>query len=157
MKTKQRHTVYLIAFLFSFAFSFNMQAQVNNWNPDLVKDSKEALAKMISDTPKLESFKSNAYGYAVFPKVTKAGIGIGGAAGKGVVYEAHQITGSSKLRPPTKRGNVASSKLNAPTRSPDAHDGKFLDLDPPSFDSFFDSCPLISPTIAPVNSSHSFS
>ena len=98
MKTKQRHTIYLIAFLFSFAFSFNMQSQVNNWNPDLVKDSKEALAKMISDTPKLESFKSNAYGYAVFPKVTKAGIGIGGAAGKGVVYEAHQITGSSKLR-----------------------------------------------------------
>jgi len=98
MKTKQLNTFYLIIFLFSFAFSFNLHAQVNNWNPDLVKDSKDALAKMIEDTPKLNTFKSNAYGYVVFPKVTKAGIGIGGAAGKGVVYKSHQILGSSKLR-----------------------------------------------------------
>ena len=39
-----------------------------------------------------------AYGYAIFPKVTKAGIGIGGAAGKGVVYKNHQIIGISKLK-----------------------------------------------------------
>ena len=88
----------ILILLLSIVFAFNANSQINNWNPDLVKDSNEALAKMIADTPKLNSFKDKAYGYAVFPKVTKAGIGIGAAAGKGVVYKNHEIVGSSKLK-----------------------------------------------------------
>lgn len=42
--------------------------------------------------------KNKAYGYAVFPKITKAGIGIGGAAGRGVVYQDTTVIGSSKLK-----------------------------------------------------------
>ncbi len=95
--TKFKNSTILILLL-SIVFAFNANSQINNWNPDLVKDSNEALAKMIEDTPKLTSFKDKAYGYAVFPKVTKAGIGIGGAAGKGVVYKNHEIVGSSKLK-----------------------------------------------------------
>ena len=53
---------------------------------------------MIEQTPKLETYKTKAYGYAVFPKVTKAGVGIGGAAGNGVVYENGEIVGTSKLK-----------------------------------------------------------
>ena len=34
-----------------------------------------------------QSFFDNAYGYAVFPGIGKAGIGIGGARGEGRVYE----------------------------------------------------------------------
>ena len=88
----------ILILLLSIVFAFNANSQINNWNPDLVKDSNEALAKMIEDTPKLNSFKDKAYGYAVFPNVTKAGIGIGAAAGKGVVYKNHEIVGSSKLK-----------------------------------------------------------
>ncbi len=98
MISKQINNLPLLIIFFSISFLFNINAQINNWNPDLVRDSNEALAKMIEDTPKLNSFKDKAYGYAVFPKVTKAGIGIGGAAGKGVVYKNHQIIGSSKLK-----------------------------------------------------------
>ena len=53
---------------------------------------------MIEKNPKLNVFKTKAYGYAVFPKITKAGIGIGGAAGNGIVYQNNTVVGSSKLK-----------------------------------------------------------
>ena len=45
----------------------------------------------------VKPFFKNAYGYAVFPTVGKAGIGIGGAYGKGQVYRGSKITGDVKL------------------------------------------------------------
>ena len=75
-----------------------LQAQVGGWNPEMEHDAENALASMIESTPKLQVFKDRAYGYAVYPKVTKAGIGIGGAAGKGVVYQGGEIVGASKLK-----------------------------------------------------------
>jgi lipid-binding SYLF domain-containing protein len=85
-------------FILGVIFSFNINAQVGGWNPERVKDSKEALNSMIKETPKLQIFKNKAYGYAVFPKVTKAGIGIGGAAGRGVVFKNHVVVGLSSLK-----------------------------------------------------------
>lgn len=38
--------------------------------------------------PTLDRFFSGSAGYVVFPEVVKAGIGIGGGSGKGVLYEA---------------------------------------------------------------------
>lgn len=79
-------------------FSTTLSAQVGGWKPELKDDADAALSKMIERTPKLESFKNKAYAYAVFPKITKAGVGIGGAAGKGIVYKNHAAVGSSKLK-----------------------------------------------------------
>src|SRR5262249_47953156 len=45
----------------------------------------------------MDSFFNNAYGYAVFPKITKAGIGIGGAGGDGTVFQAGNSIGSSSM------------------------------------------------------------
>jgi lipid-binding SYLF domain-containing protein len=42
-------------------------------------------------------FFKSAYGYAVFPSVAKAGVGIGGAYGKGKVYRGGRYTGEAKL------------------------------------------------------------
>lgn len=79
-------------------FSYTVNAQVGGWNPERVKDSKEALNTMIKETPKLKVFYDKAYAYAVFPKVTKAGIGIGGAAGRGIVFKNHEVVGISSLK-----------------------------------------------------------
>ena len=46
---------------------------------------------------KIQTFKDKAYGYAVYPKITKAGLVIGGAGGEGVVYKGGAVMGSSKL------------------------------------------------------------
>ena len=75
-----------------------MVAQVGGWKPELKQDADAAFAEMVERTPKLETFKNEAYGYAIFPKITKAGVGIGGAAGKGIVYKGNTAVGSSKLK-----------------------------------------------------------
>lgn len=73
-------------------------SQVGGWNPELQADCKKALASMLKETPKLKTFKSQAYGYAIFPRVTKAGLGVGGAVGKGLVYKGGGLTGKSTLK-----------------------------------------------------------
>jgi lipid-binding SYLF domain-containing protein len=59
-----------------------------------------------SDANAVESFRkagesgnffTNSYGYAIFPKITKGAIGIGGAGGKGIVYQDHVPTGQSGM------------------------------------------------------------
>ncbi len=82
-------------------FSMNIMAQVGGWKPELVKDSKAALQKMMEKTPKLQILYDESYGYAVFPTITKGGIGIGGAVGNGIVYQNHEIVGTSNLKQAT--------------------------------------------------------
>ena len=77
--------------------SMSLAAQVGGWKADLIEDSEKALATMIEKAPKLQSFKDKSYGYAVFPRVTKGAIGIGGAGGKGIVFKGHVPTGESTL------------------------------------------------------------
>jgi lipid-binding SYLF domain-containing protein len=47
--------------------------------------------------PGLQKFFERSYGYCVFPRVTKAGVGIGGARGNGVVYEQGRVIGWARL------------------------------------------------------------
>ncbi len=98
MNTLQIKKSHLIAFLFGVFITFTMNAQVGGWKADLVEDSNKALNNMIEKSSKLQSFKDKSYGYVVFPRITKAGLGIGGAAGKGIVFEGHSVVGSSKLK-----------------------------------------------------------
>ena len=48
-------------------------------------------------SPAVQPFFKNTYGYAVFPTVGKGGLGIGGAYGKGQVYQGGKVTGETKL------------------------------------------------------------
>ena len=86
----------LVMILAIFVFT-SIQAQVGGWKADLIEDSGKALDAMIEKQPKLQSFKDKSYGYAVFPKVTKGALGVGGAGGKGIVYKDHTPTGQSTL------------------------------------------------------------
>ena len=78
-------------------FAFNAYSQ--GWKPELEKDSKEALATMIADAPKLQTYKDQAVGYAVYPKITKAAFVIGGAGGEGMVFaKGGEPVGTSKIK-----------------------------------------------------------
>lgn len=103
MKKQQLKRWYwhLGALVFALFISVTTNAQVNGWNPELENESKEALSAVIDKAPKLESFKEKAYGYAVFPRVTKGAIGIGAAAGNGIVFKDHEAIGSAKLKQAT--------------------------------------------------------
>lgn len=99
MNTLSKRLNYLLLIIFSVVAVSVMsaQAQVGGWNPELKKDANDRLNEMVEANPALKTYLNKSYGYAVFPKVTKAGLGIGGASGKGVVYEGSKITGQAKL------------------------------------------------------------
>ncbi|MEN8186659.1 MAG: YSC84-related protein [Bacteroidota bacterium] len=92
---------HVLVFFISAIVSFTMNAQVGGWKPELTKDSKAALNKMIEANPDLKTFYNEAYGYAIFPKITKGGLGVGGAVGKGVVFKDHKPVGSASLKQAT--------------------------------------------------------
>lgn len=54
---------------------------------DIVAEARNAITAFRLSDPTLSSYFSQAYGYAVFPKITKGGLVIGGAGGKGVLFE----------------------------------------------------------------------
>ena len=101
MKTVQLRISKMATAVMAIFLSITMNAQVNGWNPELESDSKEALNTILEKTPKLVSFKKDAYGYAVFPKITKGAVGVGGAAGNGIVYKDDVAVGSTHLKQAT--------------------------------------------------------
>jgi lipid-binding SYLF domain-containing protein len=60
-------------------------------------DSYAKTIEVFKNFPAVEPFFDTAYGYAVFPTIGKAGIGIGGAYGQGQVYEQGIVRGTAKL------------------------------------------------------------
>lgn len=54
---------------------------------DLAASNREALAAFKDKDPSLNDVMANAVGYAIFPDVGKAGVGVGGAYGRGEVFE----------------------------------------------------------------------
>jgi len=101
MKTFNSQNLKGLVVILSLFVLTSLQAQVGGWKADLVEDSNKALDAMIEKSPKLQSFKDKSYGYAVFPKITKGAIGVGGAGGKGVVYKNHVPTGQSTMKQAT--------------------------------------------------------
>jgi len=72
-------------------------AQSGKKKKEIVKDSKEAKAEFIKIDPAMKGLFSSSFGYIIFPKVGKAGIGVGGASGHGAAYEGGQLIGYAKL------------------------------------------------------------
>lgn len=63
----------------------------------LAGEVNSGLKELLKDDPSLAKYFKNAYGYAVFPKITKAGLGIGGAGGEGLVFEQGTVIGKATL------------------------------------------------------------
>ena len=52
---------------------------------------------VFKESPAVQVFFKNAYGYAMFPTIGKGGMGIGGAHGKGQVYRGGKVSGTTKM------------------------------------------------------------
>ncbi|GAB4177015.1 MAG: hypothetical protein Kow0020_12970 [Wenzhouxiangellaceae bacterium] len=63
----------------------------------LIADARAALVRFVDRDPGLQEWVNQAYGYAVFPSLGKAGLGVGGAYGRGVVFERGQPVGIAKM------------------------------------------------------------
>jgi lipid-binding SYLF domain-containing protein len=81
-----RFPILMIMFILALALANPVQA-------DKFTDTIQVFKK--SET--VQPFFKDAYGYAVFPTVGKAGIGIGGSYGTGQVYQGGKVTGEVSL------------------------------------------------------------
>jgi lipid-binding SYLF domain-containing protein len=63
----------------------------------LVENATLAMQDMNRVDPGVEPLARKGYGYALFPEVVKAGLGVGGGYGQGVVYEQGQHVGYADL------------------------------------------------------------
>jgi lipid-binding SYLF domain-containing protein len=60
-------------------------------------DDYDAAVKVFRDAGASGEFFKNCYGYAIFPNIGKGGIGIGGAHGKGRVYQGGKHVGDTSM------------------------------------------------------------
>ncbi|MEA3406404.1 MAG: YSC84-related protein [Pseudomonadota bacterium] len=77
----------LLVTLFTFGL-FSTQATADQYN---------ATVERFHNANQSKDFFADAYGFAVFPTIGKAGIGIGGAFGQGRVYKGLKHMGDSEL------------------------------------------------------------
>ena len=94
----KRITNSLIMIALMFAVTLTAFAQDKDdkekYDPDR---AQETIAEFKKEDPDITKFFKSAYGYAVFPSIGKGAIGIGGAAGKGVVYRKGTAIGGSNM------------------------------------------------------------
>jgi lipid-binding SYLF domain-containing protein len=81
---------------------------------DLDRDIQNAISKARAQDPSVNRFFDQSVGYAVFPTVGKGGVGVGGAYGRGVLFEDGTMTGYCTLTQATigaQLGGQAYSEL----------------------------------------------
>ena len=70
----------------------------NSKDKKLIEDSKYAKAEFIKADGLMKNLFDNSYGYVIFPNVGKGAIGIGGAAGNGIVFQNGRPIGSASMK-----------------------------------------------------------
>jgi lipid-binding SYLF domain-containing protein len=89
------------ALIFATLFSITLASSLWAFEPDTSDELQLDVAKAILDIqkadPGIKKFFDSAVGYAVIPKVGKAGMGVGGAYGKGLVIINDKVAGKTSL------------------------------------------------------------
>jgi lipid-binding SYLF domain-containing protein len=94
MKNLNSILVMMVVFTLNIAPIFGQTTAKKN---KIIADSETAKSEFIKSDPLMKALFDKAYGYVIFPNVGKGGLGIGGAAGNGVVYEQNKRVGMAKL------------------------------------------------------------
>ncbi|MBC8436049.1 MAG: lipid-binding SYLF domain-containing protein [Bacteroidetes bacterium] len=73
-------------------------SQSTAYDQEEVEEASLAKQAILEKDPGLEQFFNEAYGYAILPTVGKGGFIVGGAAGKGVLYQGGEPVGLVKMK-----------------------------------------------------------
>jgi lipid-binding SYLF domain-containing protein len=97
MKTK--NTVRLVALLMTVASLFlpRLSMAQDESQERIINDSKDARSTFRTADPSMENLFKNSAGYVIFPNVGKGAIGVGGAGGRGTVYEKGIPIGTAQM------------------------------------------------------------
>lgn len=88
----------LISFSLAAPAFVSAQSEAEEDKSRLMKDAEEARAEFVRTDELMQSLFNDAYGYVIFPNVGKGAIGVGGAAGNGIVYEKGKAVGKAKMK-----------------------------------------------------------
>jgi lipid-binding SYLF domain-containing protein len=92
--------VFVTALVMLGFVSASLSAQAG-WDPTKnekeVKAAQETIAAFKQKDPSISKFLDKAEGYVVFPKIGKGGFIVGGAHGKGIVYEKGAVIGHASM------------------------------------------------------------
>ncbi len=86
--------------VFKLSFVRMLLAAMAVWSFSAVAygaDEYSGTIKVFKGSALIKEFFGNSYGYAVFPKIAKGGLGIGAAHGKGQVYKGGVVTGTTSM------------------------------------------------------------
>ena len=70
----------------------------NSKDAKLIADSKYAKAEFIKSDGLMQNLFNDSYGYVIFPNIGKGAIGVGGAAGNGILFQNGKAIGSAKMK-----------------------------------------------------------
>src|SRR5690349_20009001 len=76
----------------------SLKAQNGEKTDKLIADAKEARSQFVSTDNLMESLFNSSAGYVIFPNVGKGAIGVGGAAGNGILFEKGKPVGLAKMK-----------------------------------------------------------
>jgi lipid-binding SYLF domain-containing protein len=77
--------------------SLSSNAQLSQKEEKIFRDAQTAKEAFIETDGLMKNLFSNAYAYVILPNVGKGGMGIGGAAGNGVVFKNDDLIGMAKM------------------------------------------------------------
>jgi lipid-binding SYLF domain-containing protein len=94
--------LFILALVIGFVVTVSMGPALAGWDAAQVKQetkaAEETMAKFKEKDPAMQKrFFDEAYAYAVFPKIGKGGLILGGSQGTGMVYERKRIVGRATV------------------------------------------------------------
>ncbi len=99
MKKYQLISLSMLLWAFSMMLlPASINAQDEDKQDKIIADSKEAKEEFIKSDGLMQSLFDKSHGYVIFPNVGKGAIGVGGAAGNGIVYENDKMIGTAKMK-----------------------------------------------------------
>jgi lipid-binding SYLF domain-containing protein len=93
--------LYAVLSMVLFAFMAASATAVAGWDPEekskMISKAEAAVADFKKTDPSMSKFFDKAYGYAIYPDITKGGFIVGGASGRGVVYVGGKAIAGSRM------------------------------------------------------------
>ena len=86
--------IFCLAFLLAPIF---LTAQINGYNPKSVEKAEKTIKAFKANDSKFDVYFKESYAYVVFPKIGKGAYFVGGAHGKGTVFEQKEVIGKAKI------------------------------------------------------------
>jgi len=91
--------------VFSTVETISGQVSKNDYSVEIAK-AEQTRKDFLKTDPGLQHFFDNSYGFAILPNVGKGGLVVGGAHGKGIVFEDGKPVGVTEMTQVTIGGQI---------------------------------------------------